>query len=97
MNFIKENLLNIATALVLVVIAVLIGLLVFTILFDRGELEVIPPPPATTTTVATFLSIEDSPVWRLEDDGSWTCMPGGPEAEAMGVCDGLEHPNFLDD
>lgn len=36
--------------------------------------------------------IEESPVWVLEDDGSWTCVPGGTDPS---VCDDVEPPGPL--
>jgi hypothetical protein len=52
-------------------------------------------PAPTTTTVDHLLSIDEAPVWVLEDDGSWTCVPGGPAAEARRVCDCAVPPSGL--
>lgn len=45
--------------------------------------------PSSTEHKTEIPPIEDSPVWMLEDDGSWTCV-GEPD-----VCDGATPPEPL--
>lgn len=57
----------------------------------RPDLPEAHPGPTTVTTVGYLTPIEESPVWFMEDDGSWTCIPGS--SDMPWLCEGVVPPD----
>jgi len=77
---------EVVCALVLMAIGMCIGVVLDP--FMNGNAEDPAEEEETERVEVEIPPIEESIVWMLNEDGSWTCIPGGPEAKSMKVCDG---------